>query len=656
MRPRHWLTALVAVTGVLGAVLGGVPAGVAPVRAAGYRLSTEATYVVHPARREVAVKVQVDFRNTTPNPSGRFSVFDVIDLAIHSGAREVRASDRRGRLKVKVDRRQGLTVASVSPRRGVRFGDEAHFTLRYTLPDGASHDVRIRESVITFPVWSFGTQGRASVTLPVDYKVLVDGDSLNAVRAGESWRLTSGLITDPAHWLALLTASLPSTFVSLPGSVALANGPLELEVRSWSDDRRWARQTRDLAVKALPRLEKAAGVELPVSGPLVIVESLPAAGGELSEPVPSGADMAIGFDDPPFTILHQLAHTWFTPQLASERWIREGLASSAAARVARQLKVPAPFDPIREAAKLNDDAFPLVSWGVGEASARQDRYAYAASWAAIEEIRSAVGDDVLRTALRRFAAGLDGYQPLNVEPVPGQRLSAPFDSRHLYDQLDALSDVPLRRLFERWVFDDRTSALLPARAAARADAEALARSAGGWGLPDAVRLALAGWRFDDARSAIGEARAWLADRDSLIADARAAGLTVPQRLEDEYRTGGGSSAARAELDLERSVVTAYVAASRTVTQPRSPVEQVGLLGAPDPAATLAEARAAFSAGDVVGASGLASDALDRLRDAGRDGLVRLVSAAVVLLAALGGLVWLVRRRRQRPIPGYTAGP
>jgi transcription initiation factor TFIID subunit TAF12 len=99
-----------------------------------------------------------------------------------------------------------------------------------------------------------------------------------------------------------------------------------------------------------------------------------------------------------------------------------------------------------------------------------------------------------------------------------------------------------------------------------------------------------------------------------------------------------------------------VAASRTVTQPRSPVEQVGLLGAPDPAATLAEARAAFSAGDVVGASGLASDALDRLRDAGRDGLVRLVSAAVVLLAALGGLVWLVRRRRQRPIPGYTAGP
>ena len=87
--------------------------------------------------------------------------------------------------------------------------------------------------------------------------------------------------------------------------------------------------------------------------------------------------------------------------------------------MARTLKLPAPFDPTREAATLNDDAFPLVSWGVGEASARQDRYAYAASWAAIEEIRSAVGDDVLRTALRRFAAGLDGYQPLNVEPVPG---------------------------------------------------------------------------------------------------------------------------------------------------------------------------------------------------------------------------------------------
>jgi hypothetical protein len=232
----------------------------------------------------------------------------------------------------------------------------------------------------------------------------------------------------------------------------------------------------------------------------------------------------------------------------------------------------------------------------------------------------------------------------------------PFDSRHLFDQLDALSDAQLRPVFERWIFDHASIALLPTRASARQEASALAAAAGALGIPDPVRLALAGWRFDDARAAIAEARDWLQDRDALVGDAEAAGLTVPQRLEDEYRTGGGSSAARAELDAERSVVTAYAAADARLAHPRSPLEQVGLLGGEEPGAMLDEARSAFAAGDLVGASELANTALDRLQDAGRDGLVRLVSAVVVAVVALIAVARLVRRRRQRRIDGYTARP
>jgi hypothetical protein len=121
-------------------------------------------------------------------------------------------------------------------------------------------------------------------------------------------------------------------------------------------------------------------------------------------------------------------------------------------------------------------------------------------------------------------------------------------------------------------------------------------------------------------------------------------------------TGGGTSAARAELESEAAVVSDFAQASSRLQQSRSAVEQAGLLGGQDPGAMLNEARSAFTEGDLVGASKAASDALDRLRDAGRDGLVRLASAGAVLVTVLISLVWLVRRRRQRRVGGYTAGP
>jgi hypothetical protein len=653
---RRVLTAALVVIGVFSAVLGAVPGGVAPVRAADYRLATDATYSVRPAGHEVEVAVHATFRNTTPNPPGRFSIFGVIDLAIHAGARDVRASDRRGRLKVTVARRKGVTVATVRPRQGVRYRQSTSFTLRYVLPDAASRDVRIRSSVVTFPVWSFGTNGHVEVRLPTAFEVLVDGDRLAAERSGEAWHLTSGPIADPTRWLALLTATQPSTFVTSTAEVRLNDGAVEVQVRSWSDDRRWGRATLDLAARALPRLEHAVGLDLSLTNPLVLVESLPAAGGVLSEPTPTGTDVAIGFDEPPFTVVHQLAHAWFTPELAADQWIREGFASQAAAAVAGRLEVRRPFDPAAEASARRADAFPLVSWGAGNATERQDRYAYAASWAAAAELADAVGADALRLAWQRFAAGLDGYRPLDASPPPGQLAAVPADSRHLLDQLEAVSGKDLSAIFERWVFDDATNALLPQRREARARAVELEDVAADWGMPEPVRLALAGWRFDDAEAAIDETLGWLHDRDALLRNAADAGLSVPDRLRDEYRTGGGTAAARAELDAEAAVVADYATARGLVAGARSPVEQMGLLGGADPNVQLDEARSAFAGGDIVGAGELAREARDRLRGAARDGLVRLVSAAAVGVALLIGLVWLVRRRRQARIDGYTAGP
>jgi hypothetical protein len=653
--PRPALVGLVAAW--LLTLVGVLPPGVAPARAADYRLESSAIYTVRPNDREVRVTVRVDFRNTTPDPPGRFSVFEVIDLAIQDGARDVRANDRKGKLRVTVDRRRGVTVASVRPRDGVRYRDDASFTLHYVLPDGASDDVRIRPSLVVFPVWSFGTQGRVEVTLPQDYEVQVDGDALTAEQDGDRWRLASGMVEDPTRWLSLLTATQATSFATVTRSVQIDGQPLEIEVRAWSDDRAWGRRTADLAERAMPLLARQLGLTLDAGGPLVLVESLPSSGGELAEPAPAGTDVAIGFDEPPFTVLHQLAHAWVTPGVASDRWIREGIASLAAADVARRLDVEHPFDPRALADQLRDAAFPLVSWGVGEASATQDRFAYAASWHVARQLQDAVGADALRLALRRFAAGLDGYAPVDADLQPDTGLPAlPADSRHLLDQLAAVSDADIMPIFRDWVLDEVSVQVLPDRAAAREAAADLADAAGEAGIPDPVRLALAGWRFDDAQAAVGEARAWLADRDALLEEMAAAGLTEPQRLLDEYRTGGGTSAARAELEAERELVLGYAAARQRSSATRSPIDAIGMVGRQDPAAMLDEAQVAFAEGDLVGAAELVNEVQDNLEQAGRDGLIRLVSLLLVLVAGVAGLTWLARRGGASGPDRYTAAP
>jgi hypothetical protein len=627
-------------------------------RAAEYSMKTAATYEIAPGDGTVRVSIAVTFRNITPNPPGQFSVFPTIDLAVHDGARNVRARDARGRrLRTTLQERNGVNVASVQPRPPVRYRGVRRFTLSYTLADGASEDIRIRPSVVIVPIWSFGTQGSVTVRLPSNYEVLVDGDSLRAGEDGGAWQLESGAVPNPSRWLARVTATLPSSYVTSERQVALSQGSVDVQVRAWADDPAWGRRTLRLLTDALPRLDEAIGLPYRPTGPLVIVESLPESGAVLREPAASDVDIAIGYTEPAFTVLHQVAHLWLPATLVGDRWIREGFASHAAAQVARQLNVDLPFDPERTANRRRTDAFPLISWGLGQATAAQERYADAAAWAAANSIAGAVGEDSLRLAWQRMAAGLDGYRPpFDAVPATPVAATVPADSRHLLDQLDAVSEADVVPIFRRWVLDEASVGQLPARREARAAYGELEAAAGRWGVPDPVRLALAGWRFDDARAAMVEATAWLTDRDALLARIGTAGLAAPERLRAEYERGGGSEAARRELDTEAAVVAAYVAARQRAAADRSPLEEVGLLGGRGPDAMLDDAQSLFADGDLVGAGDLSAAVSRRLDGAATDGLVRL--AAVVVLAGVLLLVGVrqARRRGEAGTDRYTARP
>ncbi len=615
-----------------------------------YTMQTEATYSIDPGGGVVNVTVSVTFTNTTPNPPGRYSLFRTVPVAVQDGAAKLTARDATGALTAALGGGSGGTLATVTLRTPLRYHASASFTIAYRLANGANAQVRIGSSAVMVPIWGFGTSGTVRVELPSGFNVSTSGDPLTPITADSGTVLSSGQVGDPAGWLAVLTATLPGAYQTVTRSVALTGGTMDLQVRAWDDDPAWATSTLDLLADGLPALQEQIGLPYAGVGPMVVTETLPSGAGQLAEPTPGAQEIAVSYRAAPFTILHQAAHIWLGAALIGDRWIREGLASEVADRAAQQLGLPRPFEPGEQARVHAADAVPLASWGNGASAttdAAVDTWAYAASWDLANRIVAVVGQDGLQQVLLRAQEGIGAYEPSTSGSTPAASAGTPLplDSRRFLDQLEQVSGRDLDGLFADEVFDAPERAELDLRSTARADYAALASVAGDWGIPDAIRSLMAGWHFDDARSAIAAASAWLQQRDAFIAQVRAAGLATPGRLRDLWRSDGGDPTATAELQAESALVSAYRQAVRDVGGDPNPIERLGLLGTTTPQQLLGTAAGLYADGDISGAADRISRAVTADRDAQAAGVVRLaiILALVAVVAAAGTLLW--RRRR-----------
>ena len=628
-----------------------VPATMAPVaRGAEYTLESQAAYDVRPDEGRIAVSVAVTFTNTTPDPEGRFSVFDEVKLAVHDAAADVAATDDDGELEVAVAVEEDVNVATVELRDDLRFEESVTFDLTYTLADSDAPQLRVRPSVVVFPAWGFGTSSEVRVTVPAGYEVRVDGDPLSE----EGGALVSGAIEDPAQWLALVTAVREPEYTDFEASVPLDGGTADLRVRAFADDEAWGERTLALVSEALPLLEQELGLPYPRVGQLVVTETVAGDQSGFGEQTGTASEIAIAFDQPPFTAIHQAAHVWLSPELVEARWLREGLASDVAARVAEQLEVAAPFDPAERATERAEAGFPLDSWSA-DAGPDGEAYGYAASWAFIDGLEETVGVEAIRTVLARVAASLGPYQPSEVEPQPlPDGVAAPataLSTRAFLDHLETVSGASLTERFADQVLTEGDIALLPARAEARAQFAALVDQGGSWGAPDSVLGAMTAWEFAEAQSQMATAAEWLDQRDALLSRMERAGLSAPERLQQAYRSYGGGPEAVAELEAERAVVDAYLTTADEVNAERSFIERIGLIGGPDPDVELNRANGRFADGDLRGAIEAVSEAQRIVAAAEMGGIVRIVSAVLVAVLLLALAVVLVRRRAS-----YTARP
>lgn len=651
---RPAVAALGAAVLLVAVAVPGVPALPAPAVTSaqtGYELVTRASYAFQPDERRIAVVIEATFTNRTPNPAGGFSVFESVPITVHDSATEAVASDADGPLEVSVRRQETeggeVNVATVRLRSAVRYQRSAAFRLAYTLPDGPDAGLRVRPSAVRFVAWGFGTRSEVVIELPAGYQARSDGDPLTVAGEGQERQLRSGPIENPVEWAAVVVATRAGAdFVTRDESVPLAGATVAVRVQAWEDDPEWGEATLDLVVRALPLLELRLG-PYPEAGPLVVIQAAPTRSiGFGEEESAAGDAVRVAFDQPGFTVLHQLAHRWVTPDLAADRWIREGLASHAAGVVAATLELQPPYDPAERSEALAEVAFPLAAWP-DDASADEEAYGYAASWLLMDRLAEEVGPDTLALVLSRAAAAVPPYEPASVERDPtADRAVRPvaLDARLFLDHLETLAGRDLTSLYAPLVFGEEERETLAARADARAAYRTLLRAAGEWGPPSGVVRALEAWEFEQATAAIKEASAWLEERDALLSAIEASGLATPARLRASWEQEGGGRAARLELEATRAVVATYADAQEQAAAPRSLVAQVGLLGG-DPTDLLHRASGLFAESDLTGAVEAIGDAVQMMDGADAIGWVRILSALTILLVGAALAVALVRRRR-----------
>lgn len=656
----------------LGVVLTGValllgsaaPGVAAPVHAADDQLDvrTASTYTLVPEAGVVRVVIDVTATNNAPNTTSGGGTtfvhfFDDIVLAAQPEATRVRATSGGSALSASVSPRQGFDELAIHLARSLYYHQTVRFRVAYDLPGGAprsSSSVRVGRAYVTFVAWANGDVGSVRIVVPSSFAVTTAGSGLVEGRSGGNLVFTADAITETPTWYATIDAdrasALTTEFVTIrPGQT--------LTVRGWPEDAAWVRRVKDLLRRGLPILDELVGLSWPVSGVLDVREvATPLLEGYAGIYHPDAGRIEISEELDDTTIIHEASHAWFNNSLFDERWIDEGLAETYAAKVLTTLGLPT--DQPKRFQRSDRAAFALNDWPpLGRISSQQierrEQYGYATSFRVIQDMVRAAGDPAMRQI---FLAASDHDNPYvgagSPEQLPGQA-----DWRALLDYLQEDAHIDSAEAeFRTWVVASGDLSALDARHAARTAYAQLISEGGDWMAPFAVRGPMAAWDFPTAKQRILDARAVLAIRDQIIADAAALGVAATPDLERAYEGASASlSSPHALADHELATLDTIAAASDRVAAERGPLEVIGLLG-DDPAGSLAAAKADFAAGRLDDAK-QESDALAATLDSASARGAQVVAAGglLIIFASVGiaGAVVIRRRRGAAPPEPYT---
>lgn len=653
-----FVLAVIAAVGLLGIPVG--PTAPPEVRAALPDLTvvSAARYDVQPDQRRVRVTVDLTLTNRLKDTATRLFYFDHALFDVLPGASGFKVTtEASGTPTVRaLATTKDYTRLRIDLGSRLRSGKSAIYRLTFDLkdPGGApTRDLRIGDSLVSFPVWSFAsddTPGSSVVVVfPAGYEVAVEAGKIPAPTTGADGRtiFRTGTLAKPLDFFAYLVADRPGAYQDTTISTDVLDAPVEVLVRAWSDDAAWSERVGDLVERALPAMGDRIGLPWPAyDPPLTVREAVSRSTGGyagLFDPREGRVDIAYYADD--FVILHEAAHAWFNGSLLADRWASEAFASYYGSAAAFDLELKVATDVLTD--ELQASRIALNDWGpVGSEAVAAEDYAYAAALEVARLIAARAGGDGLRAVWADAAAGVGAYQPLGggTETVEG-----PPDWRGLLDLLEARTAATYDDLWRTWIARPTDLPLLDARAEARARFAAIRTQAADWRLPEPIRDALRAWQFDDAMVLLDGAGAALEARAEVEAAADAAGLVPPASLRSAFEDSDGFEDAAVEARAELDTIARYEAAVALRPGEVTPLIALGLWGE-TPELELTAARAAFARGDLQAAqesSGTAAAVWGGAASLGQDRALSIAAIVLALVMLIALAITNVTRRRRR---------
>lgn len=619
----------------------------------GLATTAKTTYSVDPKAGAIHVTVEVTVTNEIPNRNNGGVVeqayFSEIGFPVLAEAANFHATKSGGGQVAVTPRDMGnpyVRAAVVDLEPNLFYGQTQMTKVTYDLPNQkprAKGISRANAAFVTFPAFTFGDPGQTSVTVrvPSNYDVEVVGDELKDSTSGNVKVFTAENIEEPDVFMAVIVGTDDSKLTSKPAD---ADGA-KAKVRAWPDDAAWATFAVKQFEQAKPVLEELIGQPWPrEDDELEIIEtSSPYAYGYAGWYSEADHKISVGDELNPRVMVHELSHVWFNSQLFADRWIAEGFAEAYATTALDQLDQPqdapkAPNIHAPGAVALNDWSDPLL---LDDNSAATEKFGYSTAWYVVDQLVRELGADKLREVLDAASARTIAYTG---DPKP-EGVAGATDWKRLLDLLEERAgSKKAAALWETYVVADNETPTLEARTDARADYEALREDGGSWTPPLEVRTVMASWEFNGLAEAISEAEQVLDlrhDIDEALLGHDVGGLELEQQYESARDTGKVVPVAEKTLDAAK----AYAEADDDLDDGAGFLGAVGLLGsgADD---ELDTARKELKQGHPAASLAASRVVEKRVRDAKRNGALRVGVVVLVLFVALFGW-WRLRRWRRR---------
>lgn len=659
---------------VMAFALLALPATAPEVRAAAPDLTivTDAHYDVQPEQHRVRVTLNLVLTNHLRDTVTQRYYFDRAFLAVLPDTSSFKLTwEGKGTPAVHVSKKASdYTLLRLDLGQRLFSGKSATYKLRFDLVDPGgkpTRDVRVGDSLVSFPVWAFATDETAGssvkVVFPAGFEVDVEAGAIPEATTAANGQLTfqTGKLDKPLSFFAYLVGDRPGAYDERTLPVVIDGRSVDLTIRAWPDDPPWSKRVGDLVGRALPVLADEVGLGWPREGGLVVQEAASrSTGGYAGLFDPKEGLVEVAYYAADFVVLHEAAHAWFNGALLADRWANEAFASYYGLRAAALLGLPAEGDELTPG--LVDAArIPLNAWGpIGRETTDTEDYAYAATLELARQIAERAGASGLQRVWADAEARVGAYQPPAGGGIAGSRsagiaiepetVAGPPDWRGLLDLLEADDSERYDDLWRRWVARDSDLVLLDARQATRARYDEVVSAAGDWLLPKPVRDALRAWQFEAATALLADASTILDERTAIEAAAASSGLTPPTTLKAAFTLPDGFTSAAREAAAERDAIERYASAAATRPAEPDPLQVLGLWGA-TPDADLTRSRDLFAAGDLVGSSVAARAAATvwvTAEDVGRGRLVSIAALVLAFVLAVALFVaWLRARRHHR---------